>query len=231
MATDTDEKKKQSQDEKEVRIQLLCAFVLLFWFGVIAVYVPFPKPHLPTLLDRVVFTLRWLIVSLLSVYAGVIWVGIARNRTAARNPLDPSGVKYVGTSSRYLLNTNEQFLLHSFSLIVLSTYLTEEKMYLVPLLVVLFCIARLLFAVGYSMDPLKRGVGFTMTIFPTTAVIIYCLYNLFPLLIVLFIIAGLLFQKGDSMDPLMGGVGFSAIIAVILYWFYSMFVHGFQVYH
>ena len=81
--------------------------------------------------------------------------------------------------SRYLQNTVEQFLLHSFSLIVLSTYLSEEKMYLIPLLVVLFCIGRLLFAMGYSMDPLKKDVGFAMTIFPTVGVILYCLYSLF----------------------------------------------------
>ena len=193
MATDTDQQKKQSQDQKTIRKQIFCAFVLMFCFGVIAVYVPFPKPHLPTLLDRVVFTLRWLIVSLLSVYAGVVWVANARFRTAAINPLDPSGMKYVEMRSRYLQNTVEQFLLHSFSLIVLSTYLSEEKMYLVPLLVVLFCIARFLFAVGYSMDPLKRGVGFAMTMFQNVGVILYCLYNLIPVLALLvFIIVGLL---------------------------------------
>ena len=140
---------------------------------------PFPEPRLPTLLDRLVFTLRWLIISLFTIFAGVIWVGNVRFRTSAINPLEPSGKKYVEIRSRYLQNTVEQFLLHSISLLVLSTYLSEENMYLVPLLVVLFSIARLLFAVGYSIDPLWRGFGFVMTCYPTAVVICYCLYCLF----------------------------------------------------
>lgn len=162
-----------------VLTNIFCACVLLFCFGMIAVYFPFPKPRLPTLLDRVVFTLRWLIVSLLSVFAGVIWVGNMRFSTSAINPLDPSGKKYVEMRSRYLQNTVEQFLLHSFSLIALATYLSEENMHLVPVLVVVFSIARLVFAVGYSIDPLKRGTGFAMTFLPSAMVICYCLYCLF----------------------------------------------------
>ena len=179
MATDTDLLKKHRKDQKIVSINILCGCVLLFCFGVIAAYFPFPKPHLPTLLDRLVFTLRWLIVSLFTVFAGITWVANTRFRTSAINPLTQSSTKYVEMGSRYLQNTVEQFLLHSFSLVVLATYLSEENMHLVPLLVAVFCIARLLFAVGYSIDPLKRGVGFVMTFYPTIMVIIYCLYCLF----------------------------------------------------
>lgn len=179
MATDIDQRKKDRKDQKIVLTNILCACILLFCFGVIAAYYPFPKPHLPTLLDRLVFTLRWLIVSLSTVFAGIIWVANTRFRTSAINPLNQSGTKYVEIRSRYLQNTVEQFLLHSVSLFVLSTYLSEENMGLVPLLAVLFCIARLLFAVGYSIDPHKRVVGFVMTFYPTILVIIYCLYCLF----------------------------------------------------
>ena len=80
---------------------------------------------------------------------------------------------------RYLQNTIEQFLLYLFSLVILATYLSEENMHLVPLLVVVFSIARLLFAVGYSIDPHKQVVGFVMTFYPTIMVVTYCLYCLF----------------------------------------------------
>ncbi|KAL9985096.1 hypothetical protein ACROYT_G007461, partial [Oculina patagonica] len=96
----------------------------------------------------------------------------------AINPLDQGGKTFVEMPSRYLQNTVEQFLLHSFSLIVLSTYLSEENMNFVPFLVVLFCIARLVFAVGYFMDPIKRSLGYAMTFTPTNLVIGYCLYCL-----------------------------------------------------
>ncbi|XP_020628314.1 transmembrane protein 79-like [Orbicella faveolata] len=169
MATETDQQKKDRKDQKIVLTNIFCGCVMLFCFAVIAAYYPFPKPRLPTLLDRLVFTLRWLIASLSTVFAGIIWVANTRFRTSAINPLNQSGTKYVGIRSKYLQNTVEQFLLHSFSLVTLSTYLSEENMHLVPLLVVLSSIARLLFAVGYSIDPHKR-VGFVMTFYPTIMV-------------------------------------------------------------
>ena len=179
MASDTDRQKKQSRDQRKVLTSIFCACILLFCVGMIAVYFPLPKPRLPTLLDRVVFTLRWLIVSLFTVFAGIIWVGNTRYSTSAINPLDPSGKKYVEIRSRYLQNTVEQFLIHSLSLVVLATYLSEENMNFVPLLVAVFSIGRLLFAVGYSIDPLRRGFGFAVTFLPTAMVIYYCLYCLF----------------------------------------------------
>lgn len=178
MATDADHKKRYTQSQKMVLTWIFCGAVLLVCFVFKAVFISFPKPRLPTLFDRVVFTLRWLMVSLLSIWAGVILVANVRFATSAIDPLDKSGKKYVEMHSNFLQNTVEQFLLHSFGLIVLSTYLTEESMHWVPLLVILFVISRVLFYVGYSMHPLKRAVGFFMTFAPSTAVMLYSLYCL-----------------------------------------------------
>ena len=177
MATDSDkEQKKLRQDQYTVRTNILIGVILLSCYIAVAVYFPFPKLHLPTLLDRVVFTLRCLVVSLLAVLAGVMVLATVRFATTAINPLDPRGKKITEQQERYLQNTVEQFLLHSFSLISLSTYLSEEKMHWIPLLVALFVIGRALFFVGYSIDPMKRGVGFVITWYPTMAVSGYCLY-------------------------------------------------------
>ena len=170
------EQKKQQESQSTVRFYRNSAVILISSYIVAAAYFPFPKLHLPTLLDRIVFTLRWLMVSLLAIYAGIVAVGRTRFRTTAINPLDPRGKKFTEAPERYLQNTVEQFLLHSFSLLVLSTYLSEEKMHWIPVLVVLFIIARAVFLVGYLTDPLKRATGFAMTYFPTIAVSVYCLY-------------------------------------------------------
>ena len=170
------EQKKHHQDQNTVLTSIFIAFILIFCYVAAAVYFPFPKFQLPTLLNRVVFTLRWLMVSLLAIFAGVMAVGYTRFFTAAINPLDPSGKKYTEQLGNYLQNTVEQFLLHSFSLLTLSTYLSEEKMYWIPVMVVLFTIARAVFFVGYYIDPMKRGVGFAMTWFPNIALSAYCLY-------------------------------------------------------
>ena len=177
MASDSDkEQKKLRQDQHTVRMNILIGVILLSFYVSAAVYFPFPKQHLPTLLDRVVFTLRCLVVSLLAITCGIIAVGNKRYGTSAINPLEPSGKKFTEQRQMYLQNTVEQFLLHSFSVIALSTYLSEEKMHWIPLLVALFVIGRAVFFVGYSIDPLKRGVGFILTWFPTIVVNGYCLY-------------------------------------------------------
>ena len=170
------EQKKQIQDQTKVKTCIFCAVIFMLAYVITATYIPFPRLHLPNVIDRVVFTLRWLMVSLLAIYAGVIAVGSKRFATAAINPLDPSGKQFTELRQQYLQNTVEQFLLHSFSLLALSTYLSEEKMHWIPLLIVLFIIARALFFIGYSIDPLKRGVGFASTWYPIMAVTGYCLY-------------------------------------------------------
>ena len=85
------EQKKHHQDQNTVLTSIFIAFILIFCYVAAAVYFPFPKFRLPTLLNRVVFTLRWLMVSLLTVFAGVMAVAYTRFFTAAINPLDPSG--------------------------------------------------------------------------------------------------------------------------------------------
>ena len=171
--------KKVKQDQNTVLRNVFCAVLFLSCSVTAAVSFPFPKLRLPTLLDRVVFTLRCLMVSVLTIFAGVSAVANKRFSTAAINPLDPSGKALTEMRQRYLQNTVEQFLLHAFSLLTLSTYLSEEKMHLIPLLVVLFIIARAVFFVGYSIDPIKRTLGFAMTYTQNVFVTGYCLYCMF----------------------------------------------------
>jgi len=111
-------------------------------------------------------------VFLLAIYAGIISVGNKQFATAAIIPLDTSGKQFTELRQKYLQNT-----LHSFGLLALSTYLSEEKMHWIPLLIVLFIIARALFFIGYSIDSLKRGVGFASTSYPTMALNDYILKN------------------------------------------------------
>ena len=173
------EEKKRKQDQNAVLRDVLFAILFLSCSVTAAVSFPFPKLRLPTLLDRVVFTLRCLMLSVLTILAGVSAVANKRFSTAAINPLDPSGKALTEMRQRYRQNTVEQFLIHSFSLLTLSTYLSEEKMHLIPLLVVLFMIARAVLFVGYSADPKKGTLGFTMTYTQNVFVTGYCLYCMF----------------------------------------------------
>ena len=177
MASGSDVQKKQAQDKAVVLRGILSSCVLLFLFGVIAFYFPFSKPHLPSLLDRITFTLLWLMLFSLSVVAGIAYIASVRLFTPAINALDKEAEKYVAISLRYLQNTFEQFCLHLVALLVLSTHLSANSMHLIPLLVGLFLIGRVLFAFGYSKQyQLYRATGFALTFYSTLIVYGYCLY-------------------------------------------------------
>lgn len=174
--TSDSEKKRLVQNQNTVRRSIVFALILLICSVTAAGYLPFPKLHLPTLFDRVVFTLRCSMLSLLSLVAGIQVLASIRLRTSAINPLDPSGQKFTQTFDRYLRNTVEQFLVHTFGLLVLSTYLSEGQMQWIVYLVVWFVIARAVFLVGYYIDPVKRAIGFAMTWLVNLVVVGYCLY-------------------------------------------------------
>lgn len=92
MATDS-EKKKLIQDQSTVKRSIAIALLLFLFYVTIAVYLPLRQLQLPTLLDRVVFTLRWSMLSLLVVVAVIMILAQVRYHTTAINPLDTSGQK------------------------------------------------------------------------------------------------------------------------------------------
>lgn len=165
-------------DKATVTRFIFIALAILLFSSLVGFYVPFPEPHLPTLLDRFVFTLRWLMLSSVSVVFGVAWIATVRLFTPAINSLDKSAEKFVAVPSRYLQNTFEQFSLHTVALLVLTTHISVANMHLIPCLVVLFLIGRVLFGVGFVTGKLNsyRALGFALTFHSTLIVYGYCLY-------------------------------------------------------
>ena len=67
----------------------------------------------------------------------------------AWNPLDPKTQKNTDVLGRILTNTVEQFLIFVFSSTILSTYLKPSQMHMIPILIIMWSIARVLFEYGY----------------------------------------------------------------------------------
>ena len=176
MASDSDTQKKLENDKATVFRFILISWVILLFSGLVALYFPFPEPRLPTLLYRFVFTLRWLMLSSVSVMFGVAWIASLPFFTPAINSLDKCTDKYVALPSRYLQDTFEQFSLHFVALLVLTTHVSAANMHLIPCLVVLFLIGRVLFGVGFVKHYSYRALGFALTFYPTVIVYGFCLY-------------------------------------------------------
>ena len=183
MGSDSNSKAKLESQEKSDRrmiiVFILITYTLMGCFIYWVTNATLPAPNLPTMADRLAFALKWQALSVLALLAGILWVSTTRLFTPAINPLDERGNKYVEMPLRYLNNTTEQFLIHFVASLTLSTYLPLEKMMILPMLSVLFVVARLLFAVGYLIRPAHRTTGYAMTVGPTFIALVYCNYCLY----------------------------------------------------
>ena len=135
-----------------------------------------PLVNLPTMTDRIVFTLRLQMLSAMTVVFGIIWVANTRFYTPAMDTFSQAAQHHVAIPTRYLQNTVEQFVLSFVGNLVLTTYLPSNKMHMIAVFVALFVAGRLAFALGYRRYYVQRAFGFVLTFMPTVSVYIFCLY-------------------------------------------------------
>ncbi|XP_038071784.1 transmembrane protein 79-like [Patiria miniata] len=147
------------------------------------VYAPFAVPSDPNLTDRLVFTLRWLALSILPIFVGIQLVGTIRFAN-----MDTAGVVtttayaegLVRLRQRALQNTLEQTAMHVPLMLILGTYLDSNHLKLVPIIICLFVLGRIMYFIGYLFtgNHINRGFGFVLNMFPNIMVLVYCLYCL-----------------------------------------------------
>jgi uncharacterized membrane protein YecN with MAPEG domain len=126
-------------------------------------------PHLHSLTDRIVWTLRYQVLGLSALLWSVGHVFVNRSVAASVNPLTGHDSS-VERASRVLTNTLEQFVLNAVNQLILSTYLSESNLRLIPLLSVYFLLGRIAYWIGYQIAPKHRYFGFTLTFWPTVVV-------------------------------------------------------------
>ena len=89
-------------------------------------------------------------------------VGNTRFVSKAANPLSGND-HLVQLQKNISTNTLEQLVMFSIGLLSLSTLLgTQQELRFIPILCLLFIIARFLFAIGYSIQPRYRAAGMSM---------------------------------------------------------------------
>ena len=134
----------------------------------------------PSDLEKLVYTIKWQSISIMMLLFGVQRVAGIRRTTTALDPLHGKSEDLLLVEARYLQNTVEQLLLNLTGQVVLSLYVSAAVLTrIIPTLVALFVTGRVLFYIGYKLDPLKRGLGFAMTYIPSVLVHMYCLFSFF----------------------------------------------------
>lgn len=139
--------------------------------------IPLDTETLKTPQDRIVFTFRWMLISILPLMSAIFDVLNVRGTTNAINPIAGNSEHLVEVPNRILRNGIEQFLLHAIGLLALTTYLDETCMSAIPVLVSMFFVGRVFYSLGFKSSERNRGFGFFITFLPTLITYGYCLYK------------------------------------------------------
>lgn len=107
---------------------------------------------------------------------GIFGVAFARHCSNATNPLLGSD-QFVQLHKNFVQNSVEQFAVGFISLLILSTYLEKmQQMVVIPLFVINFVVARIVYRIGYGIHPQYRELGMVMTMSPTIVVATFDVY-------------------------------------------------------
>jgi len=178
MARKVGESRSSAADRRVWLIHQVAAWVFLV--GSYYVYDRWVVPRwgIGAVQDRQTYATRLLAPGLLTVLISVLHVSYYRCiNPAARNPL-AGNEQIVALSQKVLANTVEQFIIHSGNLVILSTYLSDDRLRLLPLIAALFFIGRIAFLIGYEISPAHRSFGFAITFIPNVGALGYNIWFL-----------------------------------------------------
>lgn len=155
-----------------VSVPLQIAFV---WYGLD--YAAGLAPAGDTMGDRLAFALQWDLFGALVLLAMIMF--IAGTRPTAADVIDGNDrAERLAIQVRIQRNTHEQLTLMAFGHLALATLLPPDQLKIIPVLVALFCVSRIVYWIGYSLNPLFRTLGFVATFYPNIAALGYAAYLL-----------------------------------------------------
>jgi hypothetical protein len=139
-------------------------------------YLPLATSAAGTSSGRIVFALRCQLFPALMLFAGIEAVAILRGLELISGRLAQTAGHSLHIHQRYVANTVEQLVPFSLVTIALSTFPTVD-MRVIPTMAGLFVLGRVLFWIGYIVDPLYRALGMTITAVPTVIGLFYAIYR------------------------------------------------------
>ncbi|XP_064416643.1 transmembrane protein 79 [Latimeria chalumnae] len=144
------------------------------------VFLPFDAPLMTDMGNRLVYTLRCGVFGTFPIVIGVVVYGIARLCSSSVDSFSEK-LQEVEIHRHYVTDSIHQFVLYFFNVAVLSTYLPQEFLKLIPLLTGLFAISRLIYWLAFAIGSAFRGFGFGLTFLPMVTMMLCNFYFMFVL--------------------------------------------------
>ncbi|XP_059120768.1 transmembrane protein 79 [Peromyscus eremicus] len=141
-------------------------------------FLPFDAPRLPTMSSRLIYTLRCGVFATFPIVLGLLVYGLSLLCFSALRPFGEPR-REVEIHRQYVAQSVQLFILYFFNLAVLSTYLPQDTLKLLPLLTGLFAISRLIYWLTFAVGRSFRGFGYGLTFLPLLAMLMWNLYYMF----------------------------------------------------
>ncbi|XP_036129218.1 transmembrane protein 79 [Molossus molossus] len=141
-------------------------------------FLPFDAPRLPTMSSRLVYTLRCGVFATFPIVLGLLVYGLSLLCFSALRPFGEPR-REVEIHRQYVAQSVQLFILYFFNLAVLSTYLPQDTLKLLPLLTGLFAVSRLIYWLTFAVGRSFRGFGYGLTFLPLLSMLVWNLYYMF----------------------------------------------------
>lgn len=169
------EQRSLKADHRHITIQMVAGFTFTLIFLGLG-YSFFHIDNVSTFAQRMALTIHWGSMLALIVLLSILDVGIRRYRgSEARR--DGVITDRLRIPIACLTNTIEQSFAAILVYLGLAITLPETALQLIPLMVILFTIGRICFYVGYTIKPIWRAFGFSMSMLPTTVGCFYVIFH------------------------------------------------------
>ncbi|XP_008153874.2 transmembrane protein 79 isoform X1 [Eptesicus fuscus] len=141
-------------------------------------FLPFDAPRLPTMSSRLVYTLRCGVFATFPIVLGLLVYGLSLLCFSSLRPFEEPR-REVEIHRQYVAQSVQLFILYFFNLAVLSTYLSQDTLKLLPLLTGLFAVSRLIYWLTFAIGRSFRGFGYGLTFLPLLSMLVWNLYYMF----------------------------------------------------
>ena len=125
---------------------------------------------------RIAYGLKWAALAALPLLLMIVAVGNARFRSEAIDPTRGVEDKAMIINGRVTENTLQQFALFVVGSLALAASLPPERVTVVGAAAITFFVCRILFWIGYRIDPLYRAFGFSSTLYLNLGLLLAALW-------------------------------------------------------
>lgn len=129
--------------------------------------------------DRIAFALRVNVLALVPYFVMLISIGNSRFLSDAIDPTRKAENLAQQIDGRVADNTLQQNFVFAIASLGLATVLKPGQLQVIWACAVVFCLARVVFWIGYRLDPLFRAPGMSATAYLNLGMILYVLYQTF----------------------------------------------------